>query len=191
MMGLVLASTSPRRRQLLAMVGARFEVEVPGADEREYCLEDPERLVMALARAKAESVASRRPRDLVVGADTVVVLDGRILGKPADGREAREMLEALSGRTHEVWTGVALVRREPEACRVEAERTEVTFRSLDPDEVDRYVALGEGMDKAGAYAVQGVGGLFVERIEGCYFNVVGLPLARLHTMLRRLGSGLW
>ncbi|MBE3598261.1 MAG: septum formation inhibitor Maf [Limnochordaceae bacterium] len=191
MMGLVLASTSPRRRQLLAMVGARFEVEVPDADEREYCLEDPERLVMALARAKAESVASRRPRDLVVGADTVVVLDGRILGKPADGREAREMLEALSGRTHEVWTGVALVRREPEACRVEAERTEVTFRSLDPDEVDRYVALGEGMDKAGAYAVQGVGGLFVERIEGCYFNVVGLPLARLHTMLRRLGSGLW
>lgn len=190
-MGLVLASTSPRRRQLLAMVGARFEVEVPDADEREYCLEDPERLVMALARAKAESVASRRPRDLVVGADTVVVLDGRILGKPADGREAREMLEALSGRTHEVWTGVALVRREPEACRVEAERTEVTFRSLDPDEVDRYVALGEGMDKAGAYAVQGVGGLFVERIEGCYFNVVGLPLARLHTMLRRLGSGLW
>jgi len=189
---LVLASTSPRRRQLLAMLGTRFELESPSVDESAFDdAASPDRLVMRLAEAKARDVAARRPHDVVVGADTVVVLDGQILGKPRDREEARRMLTRLSGRTHQVWTGVAVVHLVAGRVAVEAERTDVTFRALSADEVDRYVHLGEGMDKAGAYAVQGVGAVFVERLEGCYFNVVGLPLARLHRMLEGFGLSLW
>ncbi|HEY8424818.1 MAG TPA: Maf family protein [Limnochordales bacterium] len=191
-MTLVLASTSPRRRQLLAMLGTRFELESPSVDESAFDdAASPDRLVMRLAEAKARDVAARRPHDVVVGADTVVVLDGQILGKPRDREEARRMLTRLSGRTHQVWTGVAVVHLVAGRVAVEAERTDVTFRALSADEVDRYVQLGEGMDKAGAYAVQGVGAVFVERLEGCYFNVVGLPLARLHRMLEGFGLSLW
>jgi len=189
---LVLASTSPRRRQLLAMLGTRFELETPTVDESAFDdAVSPDRLVMRLAEAKARDVAARRPHDVVVGADTVVVLDGQIMGKPGDREEARRMLTRLSGRTHQVWTGIAVVHLAAGRAAVEAERTDVTFRSLSADEVDRYVQLGEGMDKAGAYAVQGVGAVFVERLEGCYYNVVGLPLARLHRMLQGFGLSLW
>lgn len=191
-MGLVLASTSPRRRQLLAMVGASFELESPRVDEPSlWGSAPPEELVVRLARAKAEEVAARRPQDVVVGADTIVVLDGEVLGKPRDRDEARRMLEKLSGRTHRVWTGLAVVHRAAGREEVAAERTDVTFRRLEPEEIERYVRLGEGLDKAGAYAVQGVGALFVERLEGCYFNVVGLPLARLAVLLSGFGMRLW
>lgn len=191
-MTLVLASTSPRRRRLLAMLGTRFELETPAVDESSFDdMAPPDRLVMRLAEAKARDVATRRPDDVVIGADTVVVLDGQVLGKPRDREEARRMLTRLSGRTHQVWTGVAVVHRAAGRAAVEAERTDVTFRPLSPDEVERYVQLGEGMDKAGAYAVQGVGAVFVERLEGCYYNVVGLPLARLHRMLEGFGLSLW
>ncbi|WP_324667829.1 Maf family protein [Geochorda subterranea] len=191
-MTLVLASTSPRRRRLLAMLGTRFELETPAVDESSFDdMAPPDRLVMRLAEAKARDVATRRPDDVVIGADTVVVLDGQILGKPRDREEARRMLTRLSGRTHQVWTGVAVVHLAAGRAAVEAERTDVTFRPLSPDEVERYVQLGEGMDKAGAYAVQGVGAVFVERLEGCYYNVVGLPLARLHRMLEGFGLSSW
>lgn len=190
-MRLVLASGSPRRRELLAMLGTPFEVEIPRVEEKVDGHQTPDALVRLLARAKALDVAGRRPEDLVVAADTVVVLDGRILGKPAGRTQARAMLEDLSGRTHQVWTGLALVHLASGRHEEAAERTDVTFRHLDPREVERYVALGEGLDKAGGYAAQGVGAVFVERIEGCFFNVVGLPLARLHRMLAAFGTGLW
>lgn len=191
-MGLVLASSSPRRRELLTMIGARFELELPRVDESAFsAITAPDQLVMRLAEAKAQEVAARRPDDVVIGADTVVVLDGQILGKPKDREEARRMLRQLSGRTHQVWTGLAVVHRASGRVEVAAERTDVTFRELSQDEIDRYARLGEGLDKAGAYAVQGVGALFVERLEGCYFNVVGLPLARLHSLLARFGIRLW
>lgn len=190
-MRLVLASSSPRRRQLLAMVGACFEVDPPAVDENFPDGLSPEQGAVALACAKADQVARRRPDDVVVGADTLVVLDGDVLGKPRDADEARRMLQRLSGRTHEVWTGLAVRHRSRGRSAEGAECTRVTFRELDPGEIERYVALGEGMDKAGAYAVQGVGAIFVVRIEGCYYNVVGLPLARLAGMLRPFGVRLW
>lgn len=191
-MGLVLASTSPRRRELLTMIGARFDLEFPRVDESAFsAITAPDRLVVRLAEAKARDVAARRPDDVVIGADTVVVLDGQILGKPREREEARRMLRQLSGRTHQVWTGLAVVHRASGRAELAAERTDVTFRELSQDEIDRYTQLGEGLDKAGAYAVQGVGALFVERLEGCYFNVVGLPLARLHSLLTRFGVRLW
>ncbi|HEY8497868.1 MAG TPA: Maf family protein [Limnochordales bacterium] len=188
----MLASTSPRRRRLLAMLGARFELETPAVDEEALAdTQAPDRLVMRLAEAKARDVAARRPQDVVIGADTVVVLDGEILGKPRDAAEARQMLARLSGRTHQVWTGVAVVHLASGRSEVACERTDVTFRPLSADEVERYVQLGEGMDKAGGYAVQGVGAVFVQRVEGCYYNVVGLPLARLSRMLEGFGVRLW
>lgn len=173
------------------MVGARFEVEVPRVDERVAPGEPPERAVVRLAQAKAEDVAVRRPRDVVVAADTVVALDGCILGKPTDAEQAKGMLRRLSGRRHDVWTGLAVVRGCDGRKVVHAERTAVTFRPLTAGEIERYVQLGEGMDKAGAYAAQGAGALLVERIEGCFFNVVGLPLARLVELLRPFGVELW
>lgn len=186
-MKLVLASSSPRRRQLLAMVGAAFEVDPPTTEEYIPPGLAPAEVVVALASAKAEEVAARRPDDVVVGADTLVAVDGEILGKPRDAEEARRMLRRLSGRTHEVWTGLAIVHRARGRVARAAERTRVTFRPLEEGTIDRYVQTGEGLDKAGAYAVQGVGSLFVTRIEGCYFNVVGLPLARLSAMLEPFG----
>ncbi|MEW6045911.1 MAG: Maf family protein [Bacillota bacterium] len=191
-MALVLASTSPRRRELLTMVGAVFEVAVPDVDESTLKKKEaPEELVVRLAGAKAADVARRRPEDVVVGADTVVVLDGQLLGKPRDPADARRMLRLLSGRTHQVWTGLAVIQRAKNRRVTAAERTDVTFRHLSDEEIDRYVERGEGLDKAGAYAVQGVGALFVERLEGCYYNVVGLPLARLQSLLKGFGIRLW
>jgi septum formation protein len=181
--GLVLASGSPRRRALLRRLGRPFRVVVPDVDERALPGEDPARHVRRLALAKARAVARRVPAGLVLGADTVVALDGRILGKPRDARDAVLMLSLLSGRTHEVLTGVALVaggaRRGPTAVV----RTRVTMRPLRAGEIRDYVAGGEPLDKAGAYAIQGGARRFVERVEGSRTNVVGLPLERLEGML--------
>ena len=185
-MTIILASQSPRRRELLGQVGLTFEIVSPEVDEAQYGGLPPRELVQTLSRAKALDAARRVPAgSLVLGADTVVVLDGQTLGKPDGPEGARAMLTALSGRTHEVWTGFTLCRDGE--VHTEAVATEVTFRALAPEEIDRYIATGEPMDKAGAYGIQGRGALLVAQIRGDYSNVVGLPLCAVGQALRRFG----
>jgi septum formation protein len=183
---LILASASPRRRELLAQAGYRFQVEASSVAESRRPGEDAIRLATRLAREKAEEVFARHPSSAegvtVLGADTVVVCDGEVMGKPVDAAEATRMLLLLSGRTHQVVTGVAVVWASGSAD-VAAELTQVTMRTLSPQEVSDYVAGGEPMDKAGAYAIQGYAGRWIPRISGCYFNVVGLPLALVTSLL--------
>jgi septum formation protein len=178
---LVLASASPRRVALLRQVGVDFAVVDPGPDRAWPGEAEPRHGVRALALDKARRVASRRPDAVVVGADTVVVLRGSRMGKPKDAREAVQLLGRLHGRTHEVWTGVAVVHREDQ--RTAAECTRVSMCRLTPDEIEAYVKTGEPLDKAGAYGIQGRAAQFVRRIDGDYFNVVGLPLSRLRSIL--------
>ena len=186
---LVLASASPRRAELLRTAGVPFEVVV-APDSAETAIAgrldrgDPDGYAVALAAAKAEAVAAAHPGRLVLGADTVVVLDGEILEKPRDPDEAADMLMRLQGRRHTVVTAVAL-RGAVAGPLQAAERTDVEFLPLTPDAVAAYVATGEPLDKAGAYGIQGYGAMMVRRVEGCYFNVMGLPLARLGGLLRR------
>jgi septum formation protein len=183
MLPLVLASGSPRRRELLAQAGYRFQVQVSSVAEARRPDEDAIRFATRLAREKAEDVFARcSPGALVLGADTVVACDGEVMGKPADAADATRMLLRLSGRTHQVVTGVAVVWGEGSA-EVAAELTHVTVRTISPQEVSEYVAGGEPMDKAGAYAIQGYAGRWIPRINGCYFNVVGLPLALVTSLL--------
>src|SRR5712692_5228789 len=190
-MKLILASASPRRAEVLRNAGIAFEAMATGVDEAPQPNESPEELVRRLAENKARLAAPRvAGRDgpvIVVGADTEVVLDGAVLGKPASAEDARGMLRRLSGRTHSVITGLAAIRLPDGEARTELETTQVSFAPLTPEEVEDYVASGEPFDKAGAYAIQGRGGRFVTRVEGCYFNVVGLPLARLYRILCDLG----
>lgn len=156
-----------------------------GEEHADPALEPPQ-LVMALAEAKArEAAAEERSGDVVIAADTIVVYNGRVYGKPHDGAEAAEMLRTLSGRTHEVYTGVCVIRDGTVLCR--ADRSAVSFRPLSEREIERYVACGEPLDKAGAYGAQGKGALFVEKIEGDFFNVMGLPLCMLGEMLKEQG----
>jgi len=190
---LVLASRSPRRSSLLATAGIPFtcdpagDVEVALAAELINSGVAPADYAERLALAKATDVAQRRPADLVLGADTVVVLDGEILEKPANPVAAMGLLQRLSGRRHTVVSALALVGRGA-GCPglIEHESTEVEFRELTTREIEKYVDTGEPMDKAGAYGIQGYGALMVSGIRGCYFNVMGLPLARLATMLSRV-----
>ena len=194
-MKLILASASPRRAEILTAAGFPFEVVPTTTDESRRPGEAVETMVERLAEAKARAAASLRSASeaaIIIGADTVVELDGDFLGKPGTPEAARAMLARLSGRSHRVLTGLALVRVMPSGAppltmHSELEGTRVWFAPLTAEEIRDYVATREPLDKAGAYAVQGFGGRFVERIEGCYFNVVGLPLARLYRMLRDLG----
>jgi len=182
---LILASRSPRRRKLLAQLGLDFEVHPSDLDENATNHRLPEQLVEQLALEKARTVAARFPEALTLGADTIVVLDGDVLNKPADEAEARAMLRRLSGRTHTVYTGVALVHPASQREVVDYEATQVTFAPLTDAEIDAYVATGSPLDKAGAYGIQDdYGAVFIRRIEGDYYNVVGLPLHRLYRMLR-------
>lgn len=181
---LVLASASPRRRELLERAGFRFTVRPVEVDETPYPGETPQDHVKRLARAKATG-ALRSENEIVLGADTIVVVDGVILGKPADTIEACRMLRLLSGRRHEVLTGICLAG--PEWTIEDVVSTSVWFVELSDREIEEYVATGEPMDKAGAYAIQGLASRFVHRIDGCYFNVVGLPVSRVYVHLRRLG----
>ena len=183
-MRLVLASASPRRARLLAEAGYAFDVAPADIDERRLGDETPATYVRRLARGKAEAVAPRYPGRVIVGADTIVVIDGLVLGKPADAAEAAGMLGRLEGRRHTVLTGVALVRDT--RSEVAVERTEVTFTTLGADRIRWYVETGEPDDKAGAYAAQGIGSRFIERIEGSYSNVVGLPIPVVGRLLERL-----
>jgi septum formation protein len=185
----VLASGSPRRRELLAGLGIAFEVEVPDVDEARHPGEDAAAMVVRLARAKAAAVTERRRAaartPLVIAADTTVVVDGSVLEKPRDVAEAAAFVARLAGRVHEVHTGHALRLGEREVAEVRT--TRVRFRPLDADEVRAYAATGEGLDKAGGYAIQGRGAALIEGIEGCYGTVVGLSLPWLVVAARRLG----
>jgi len=187
-MRLILASASVRRAEILHDAGFSFTVLSSAIDETPYPGESAQDLVQRLACAKAELVATRAVGPaIVIGADTEVTLEGHIFGKPRSTDDARHMLEKLSGRTHAVVTGVALIRL-PDAERITfVESTFVHFNTLSAEEISRYLATGEPHDKAGGYAIQGRAGRYISRIEGCYFNVVGLPLARFQQALTSLG----
>lgn len=186
-MKLILASASPRRAQVLRDAGFVFQVISSALDETPLEGEPPQDLVRRLAESKAQLVAQRTVGPaFIIAADTLVVIDGRILGKPRDATEARDMLRQLAGRQHSVHTGLAVVRLPDETTRLELETTQVSFAPLSDDEIGVYISSGEPFDKAGAYAVQGRGGRFVTQIAGCYFNVVGLPLSRLYRILREM-----
>ena len=181
----VLASSSPRRRELLALVGIRHEVDPANIDESYLPGEQPAAHAERLARGKAAVVAERAPDAVTIGADTIVVVDGDVLGKPRDEAHAAEMLRRLSGRAHVVMTGVAAVWRGRTASAVE--QVGVTFRPLTDAEIARYIATGEPMDKAGAYGIQGYGATIVDRVDGDYFAVMGLAINRLVRLLESLG----
>lgn len=184
----ILASGSPRRREMLRQLGLDFESVPAPADVEEPWAggEAPDAYARRMAEAKAAAVAADRPEALILAADTIVVLDGAVLGKPTDADHARSMLARLSGRDHTVHTGVAL--RSPEGGTASGvETTTVTFRPLEPSEIDAYVATGEPLDKAGAYGIQAYGATLVERVSGCYYNVLGFPVGRILGLFRALG----
>jgi septum formation protein len=184
---LILASASPRRREMLELFGLNFEVMPVEVDEKVLAGEDAGAFVRRISRSKAKAAAQKAKEGFVLAADTVVVIDGRILGKPRDAAEAREMLELLSGRTHQVFTGFCLfevpggARFEDVAC------TDVTIRKLTSDEIAGYISSGEPFDKAGGYAIQGLGAFMVRSISGSYANVVGLPLCEVLEAAGRAG----
>jgi len=184
----VLASASPRRRELLRAAGIPFEAMASNVAEERKAGEEPEDFVRRMAVEKAEQVAAARPGETrpIVGADTVVLLEQTVLGKPDSPKDAAAMLRMLSGQTHAVLTGLCVLDPRSGGRCVETVRTEVCFARLSEEEIQEYVASGEPLDKAGAYAIQGRASRFVERIDGCYFNVVGLPVPTLYRMLKQL-----
>lgn len=188
---IILASTSPRRRELVASLHIPFDIVPSHAEESTPEGWSPDRIVTELAKRKAEAVYrqldDKDRHGVIVGSDTIVVRDGTVLGKPADQREAAAMLRSLQGRSHEVYTGVACIDSRTGVSKVDYRRTVVTMRALREEEIEAYAASGEGLDKAGAYAIQGLGATIVTGIEGCYFNVVGLPLSLLAEMLASFG----
>lgn len=185
----ILASASPRRKQLLEQIGLEFEIIPSNADEQILPGESPEEHVVRLSHAKAAEVAGRKDVEgrWFIGSDTIVLCDGQILGKPVDEQHAAAMLHQLSGREHQVLSGYAILDRTTGQQRAEAVATRVRFRQLTAEEIARYIATGEPADKAGAYAIQGLGVCFVAGIEGSYTNVVGLPLCRLTLALKEFG----
>jgi len=187
-MKLILASASTRRAEILRDAGFSFAVMSSAVDETPVRGESAHALVERLAAAKADLVAARAVGPaIVIAADTEVVLDGHVLGKPRTSDDARQMLLKLSGRTHSVITGVTLIRLPDAERRSFVETTHVHFATIPQEEITRYLATGEPFDKAGSYAIQGRAGRYVPRVEGCYFNIVGLPLARLYQSLQELG----
>ena len=184
-MQLILASQSPRRRELLGRIAGDFTVEASQIEEKRDPAWTIQELPRQLAKQKALDVSGRHPAALVVGADTIVALDGQVLGKPRDAEDAARMLRSLSGRTHQVYTGVAFCRGG-QVLSSFVQCTEVDFYPLEEERIQRYLASGEPFDKAGAYGIQGLGGLFVEGIRGDYCNVVGFPLARAARELEQL-----
>ena len=185
---LILASASPRREQLLKQIGLEFEVMPSDFDESRLCMNNPTESVQQAALEKARAVARKLVEGIVIGADTIVVYAGEVMGKPKDQSDAIQILKRLSGKKHEVITGVALVNARNNLEYVWSEKTSVWFRQLSDIEIKKYVESGQPMDKAGAYGIQGRAAAFVKRIEGCYFNVVGLPLASLVENLKRFIS---
>ena len=182
---LLLASASPRRREILQNLGFEFEILPSDVDESEVMWNDPVESAKLLAEIKGIDAQKTRPRKTIIAADTIVLCEGKVMGKPEGQDEAAEMLGSLSGRMHEVVTGIALIA-PPNIRIIEAESTKVYFRELGSREIQRYISTREPFDKAGAYAIQGYASAFIDRIEGDYFNVVGLPVARLFSMFRSL-----
>ncbi|KNY27091.1 Maf family protein [Pseudobacteroides cellulosolvens] len=190
MKDIILASASPRRSELLKRIGLKFEVVPADIDEANIRELGPESYTVDIAHKKALDIVNRNYKNsLVIAADTVVVKGG-IMGKPTDENEAFEMLKALQGQWHEVITGVAIIDSDSKAEILDYEKTLVKMTSLSDMEIRAYIMSGEPMDKAGSYGIQGVGAMIVERIEGCYFNVVGLPLNKLNAMMRNFGVDL-
>lgn len=183
-MSLILASSSPRRRQLLTLAGFTFEVHAADIDETERAGESPSDYVARLALEKASAVLTRFPDAIILGADTTVAVDGTILAKPTDAADAERMLRLLSGRSHEVHTGIAVVTRD--AQRVHVETTTVFFSAIPADELAHYLSTGDSLDKAGAYGIQGYSARWIPRIEGDFFNVMGLPLHATAHLLNEL-----
>lgn len=184
---LILASASPRRRELLQQAGVTFTIIPSNTDEDIRPGEAPEVYALRVAREKATDVATRQPGNWVLGADTIVVIDETILGKPRDAADGFRMLRLLSGRTHRVMTAFVLLAPNGQMYTSQVVTSQVTFKALADTQIQEYLATGEPGDKAGAYAVQGLGGTFVERVEGSYNNVVGLPLEEVLTVLRNAG----
>ena len=190
---LVLASASPRRQELLRNAGIAFEVQPTNIPEIPSAGEEPQAFAERLAREKARTIAAKRSQDYMLGADTVVIVDGEILGKPCDRDDAVRMLRLLSGKTHEVITAVCLLGPQSSASRspgledTRSETTKVTMTAISDREIRAYVDTEEPMDKAGAYAIQGIASRWIPRIEGDYFNVVGLPISLVYRMLRQHG----
>lgn len=183
-MDLILASSSPRRKELLELLGIPFQIKVSDVEETYQDGLQPHEIVMELARIKANAIAETNKKSVVIGADTIVVSDGKVLGKPADKEEAISMLTQLSGKVHQVFTGVALLKDGN--THLFYEKTDVEFWPLEEKEVEQYVLTGEPFDKAGSYGIQGYGSLLVKRIEGDYFTVVGLPVSRLNRELKKI-----
>ena len=183
----VLASSSPRRRDLLGSIGAEFDVIPSHIPEERGEGETPEEYVARLSREKAHAVSVHHPDRWIIAADTTVALDDLVLEKPADAEDAKRMLAAIAGKTHVVYTGVTLTRSEPHYIDTHVATSEVRMLAMTSRDIAWYVETGEPLDKAGAYAAQGVGGMFIDSIHGSFTNVVGLPLALLFQMLRRAG----
>ncbi|NLB89410.1 MAG: septum formation inhibitor Maf [Syntrophomonadaceae bacterium] len=184
---IILASKSPRRRELLDILGINYTQIAAATNEVIYPNETPYQAVKRLAVEKAESVAKQVDNSLIIAADTVVVLDGKILGKPTSKEEAYQFIKDLSGKVHQVMTAVCVKNTVTGFCDARVETTLVYFRDLEEEEINAYISTNEPYDKAGGYAIQGKGSLLVKRIEGCYFNVVGLPLTTLYEMLKAQG----
>jgi len=181
---IILASASPRRQQLLSILGVEFTVEPSFIEEKMDTTLDFGELVGSMALQKARAVAKKHDEGLIIGADTIVVLGKDILGKPKTPEKARKMLFALSGKWHKVYTGIAIIDINSNKYIVDFEESKVKFKELNELEVEHYLDTGEPMDKAGSYGIQGKGALLIEKIEGCYYNIVGLPLYKLNLMLR-------
>jgi septum formation protein len=184
---IILASQSPRRRYLLNQAGLTFTTIPSSFDEESVPLEAPDTYVRTLSRAKAEEIAAEHPKSWVIGADTIVLIDGLILGKPSHREEARRMLRRLSGQTHQVYTGYTICCLEEECTFTDVVCTDVVFKELTQDEIEWYVHTKEPFDKAGAYAIQGLGTFLVKRIHGSYTNVVGLPVCEVIAFLIQKG----
>ncbi|MBP2000404.1 septum formation protein [Paenibacillus shirakamiensis] len=190
---IILASTSPRRRELIAGLHIPFEMVPSHADESTPGEWSPKQMVEELSLRKAEAVYHRlqsQPGQVIVGSDTIVVLDHKVFGKPQDKAESYRMLQSLQGRTHQVYTGITCIDVDTNHRLTDYRMTEVTMRSLSDSEMNAYASTGEGLDKAGAYAIQGLGATLVTGIHGCYFNVVGLSLSLLNEMLKSLGKNI-
>jgi len=187
---IVLASTSPRRRSLLNQMGLSFTVADPGEVETSTAL-DPSTRAVENASRKVESVAADHPHSIIIGADTIVVLGGKILGKPWSLTEARDMLRSLRGAAHTVITGLVVLDTDTVRKESKVVETRVFMRDIQDDELEAYLSSGEPLGKAGGYAIQGSGAVFVERVEGCFFNVVGLPVPALYDILKVFGVSIW
>lgn len=183
-MNIVLASASPRRREILENTNIKFDIISSSIDELVLEGESPCHMVMRLAFEKGIDIASKRKSDLVISADTIVVLDNKVLGKPKDEDEARDMITSLSGKTHQVITGISLINLENNKKIIDYVISNVKFKNLSENDINDYIKTKESLDKAGAYGIQGYGALLVEEIQGDYFNIVGLPISKLSDLLK-------